>query len=221
MMPATGGKTLMPDSPALAESAAGAADQRSAADPDADEATSDETATEEAATEADQPGSRPRRLRIARVVAFGGLPAMALLLAVGAGVLKWQDATVRDSDTARVASVQAAKDSTVVMLSYQPDTVEKDLVAARDKLTGAFRDSYSSLTNDVVIPGAKQRHISAVASVPAAASVSASANDAVVLVFVNQTAIVGNDAPTSTASTVRVTLAKVDGRWLVSQFDPI
>jgi Mce-associated membrane protein len=160
-------------------------------------------------------------LRIARVVAFGVLSTMALLLAVGAGVLKWQDATVRDSDTARVASVQAAKDSTVVMLSYQPDTVEKDLVAARDKLTGPFRDSYSSLTNDVVIPGAKQRHISAVASVPAAASVSASANDAVVLVFVNQTAIVGTDAPTSTASTVRVTLAKVDGRWLVSQFDPI
>ena len=48
-----------------------------------------------------------------------------------------------------------------------------ELHAARDLLTGDFRDSYTSLTNDVVIPGAKQKQISAVATVPAAASVSA------------------------------------------------
>jgi Mce-associated membrane protein len=220
-MSASAAKALMHDSPTLAESASGATDQRSAADPDADETTSDERATEEAATDADQPGPRRRRFSAGRVIAFGVLPATALLLSFGAGVLKWQDATARGSDTARVASVQAAKDSTVAMLSYQPDTVDQDLVAAREKLTGPFRDSYSSLTNDVVIPGAKQKHISAVASVPAAASVSASETHAVVLVFVNQAVIVGADAPTSTASTVRVALNKVDGRWLVSQFDPI
>jgi Mce-associated membrane protein len=31
----------------------------------------------------------------------------------------------------------------------------------------------------------------------------------------------GNAAPTNTASSVRVTLDKIDGRWLISQFDPI
>ena len=40
------------------------------------------------------------------------------------------------------------------------------------------------------------------------------------LVFVNQTVIVGNDAPTVTASSVRVTLDKVGDRWLISKFDP-
>jgi Mce-associated membrane protein len=43
----------------------------------------------------------------------------------------------------------------------------------------------------------------------------------VVLVFVNQTVIVGQDAPTDTASAVRVTLDKVGDRWLISSFDPV
>jgi Mce-associated membrane protein len=60
-----------------------------------------------------------------------------------------------------------------------------------------------------------------VANVAAAASVSADPSRAVVLVFVNQTITVGNDAPTDTASSIRVTLAKVHDRWLISQFEPI
>lgn len=85
--------------------------------------------------------------------------------------------------------------------------MDTDLGAARDRLTGEFKDSYTSLTHDVVIPGSKQKHISAVANVPAAASMSASADHAVVLVFVNQTVTVGNDPPTDTASNVRVTVS--------------
>ena len=106
--------------------------------------------------------------------AFGVLPALALLLALAAGFLKWHGQFGRATDEiARIESMQAAKDSTIALLSYKPDTVEQQLSAARDLLTGDFRDSYTALTNDVVIPGAKQKQISAVASVPATASVSA------------------------------------------------
>jgi hypothetical protein len=56
--------------------------------------------------------------------------------------------------------------------------------------------------------------VSAVATVPAAASVSE--NHAVVLLFVNQTVNMGNIAPTHTASSVRVPLDKIGGRWLIS-----
>jgi hypothetical protein len=59
------------------------------------------------------------------------------------------------------------------------------------------------------------------ATVAAAASVTADPRHAVVLVFVNQTVLVGSDAPADTTSAVRVTLDKTGGRWLVSQFDPI
>jgi Mce-associated membrane protein len=82
-------------------------------------------------------------------------------------------------------SLRAATDGTAALLSYKPDTVDKDLGATRDRSTGEFKDSYTSLTHDVVIPGSKQKHISALANVPAAASMSASADHAVVLVFVN------------------------------------
>jgi len=51
--------------------------------------------------------------------------------------------------------------------------------------------------------------------------VSATENHAVVLIFVNQAMTVGKAVPTSTASSVRVTLHKVDDRWLISQFDPV
>ncbi|MBB5163651.1 hypothetical protein [Mycobacterium sp. AZCC_0083] len=45
-------------------------------------------------------------------------------------------------------------------------------------------------TRDVVVPGAKERQVSAAATVPAAASVSE--NQAVVLLFVNQTVNLDN-----------------------------
>jgi Mce-associated membrane protein len=168
-----------------------------------------------------EPAKQRRQVNWPRTIAFAVLPALALLLALGAGFLKFQDSAVRQSDTARTESVQAAKDSTVALLSYKPDTVEKQLPAARDRLTGDFRDQYTDLINNVVIPGAKQKQISAVASVPASASVSANPGRAVVLVFVNQTVSVGNGVPTDTASSVRITLDKVGDRWLISKFDPV
>jgi Mce-associated membrane protein len=161
------------------------------------------------------------RVRWSGAIVYVVLPALALLLASAAGFLKWQDGSARDAATARTEPVHAATDSTIALLSYKPDTVEKDLDAARGRLTGTFLSTYTSLTHDVVIPGAKQKQISAVATVPAAASTSATGNHAVVLLFVNQTVIIGQDAPTNTASSVRVTLDKVGGRWLISQFDPV
>lgn len=165
--------------------------------------------------------ARKRRIKLSRVLVFGVLPVAAMLIAAGVGFLKWQDAWTRNSGVAGVESVAAAKESTAALLSYQPDSVEKDLGSARDRLTGKFRDSYTDLVHDVVVPGAKKEHISAIATVPAAASVSATPNHAVVLVYVDQTVTVGNDAPTDTASTVRVTMDKIGNRWLISSFDPI
>nr|WP_205875659.1 hypothetical protein [Mycobacterium gordonae] len=164
---------------------------------------------------------RRDRIGWVRVLVCGVVPALALVLASSAGYLKWCDASARESQAAAAGAMRAAIDSTVALLSYQPDTVDKDLGAARDRLTGSFRDSYISLTNDVVIPGAKQKHISAVATVPAAAPIASSQSQAVVLVFVNQSIVVGDDPPTSSASTVKVTLDRVGDRWLISQFDPV
>jgi Mce-associated membrane protein len=194
----------------------------------ADPATKDDTTAESAdAPGGEQPddvGDTERRgagVAWSRIAAYGILPGLAFVLALGAGFLKWTDASIRQSEMARIESVQAATDSTIALLCYKPATVEKDLGSAQDRLTGDFKKSYASITHDVVIPGSKQKQISAVATVPAAASVSATENDAVVLVFVDQTVNIGNDPPTASASSVKVTLHKLAGRWLISGFDPV
>ena len=186
---------------------------------------SDETATA-AADDPEETGadtkrsSAFRRINWSRFAVFGILPILALLLGAGVGYEKWLESSARAAAAARVESIQAAKDSTIAILSYRPDTVDKQLREARNRLTGRFQDSYTQLTNEVVIPGAKQKQISSDAKVPAAGSVSATANHAVALVFVDQTVVVGTGAPTDTASVVKVTLDKINNRWLISAFDP-
>lgn len=155
------------------------------------------------------------------MVAFGVLPATAVLLGAGAGFLRWQNVSERAVDEARTESVAAARDAAVAMLSYRTDTVEQDLMAARDRLTGPFVDSYTNLVKTVVIPGAKEKKISAEATVKAAASVSATPAHAVALLFLDNAVTTGGSAPASTVSGVRVTLDKVGQRWLVSGFDPV
>ena len=156
-----------------------------------------------------------------RWTAFGLLPVAAVLLAVGVGVAKWMTVSHSHTSVARMESLQAAREATVAMLSYRADNVEQDLTAARARLTGPFLAEYTKLINTQVIPGAKEKQISAAAQVAAMASVSAESSHAVALVFVDQTIASAKEASATTASSIRVTLDKVDGHWLVSGFVPV
>src|SRR5947209_14919180 len=188
-------------------------------EPVADESSTDDFAERDGLADEAEAADEARfswgRLLIA------ALPVLALLLALGVGYLKWLDGTARESRAAAEESIRAASGSTIAILSYKPETVDQDLKAASDRLAEPFRQQYTQLVTDVVAPGAKQQHISAVATVPAAASVWATGKQAVVLVFVDQTTTIGTDAPTQSTSSVRVSLNKVDGRWLITQFDPV
>ncbi|GAB3216589.1 hypothetical protein [Mycolicibacterium hippocampi] len=166
-------------------------------------------------------GAGRRRKSVARVLTFGVLPVALLLLATAAGFLKWQVVSTQAELKASNESVRAASAGTVALLTYEPASVDTDLVAARENLTGSFLDAFTTLTDDVVIPGAKQQRIFSTAAVSAAAPISATAHHAVVIVFVNQTTTVADDPPTETASSVKVTLDNVDGRWLISDFAPL
>lgn len=182
--------------------------------PDVADAVADDTEDTAAALP-----SPPSALR--RVLVVGLLSALASALAVAAGYLRWQDVSAQVSQQAAAESVQAATDAAIAMLTYRPDNVDTALAAAADAMTGSFRDEYTHLVADVVAPGAKQQQISTVVRVPAAASVSANSRHAVVLLFVDQATTSGKGPATDTASSVRVSLDKVGGRWLVSQFDPV
>jgi Mce-associated membrane protein len=170
----------------------------------------------------DEPETRRRPIAWSRVLGYGVLPALALVLALAAGYFRWVVGSADELALGRTESVRVASEDAAALLSYKADSADRDLNnAARDRLTGDFKDAYLNLIRQVVIPGAKEKHISAVAKVNAAASVSASANHAVVLLYVDQTVTIGNGAPTDTQPVVRVALDKVNGRWLVSHFDPV
>ena len=207
---------------------ADAADSAEAPPP---ESEAEDTATQEeseAAAEVDEasddePETRKRRpIAWSRVLGYGVLPALALVLALAAGYFRWVVGSADDLALARTESVRVASEDAAALLSYKADSADKDLNdAARDRLTGDFKDAYINLIRQVVIPGAKEKHISAVAKVNAAASVSATGNHAVVLLLVDQTVTIGDGAPTDTQPVVRLALDKVNGRWLVSHFDPV
>lgn len=162
-----------------------------------------------------QAAVRTRRLSL-RV----GLAVVALVLAVACGVFGWQIRSYRASDAARTESVQAARDITVQMLSYEPDTVEQQLNAVRDRLTGNFLGSYTALTEEV-IPAAQAQQIAAVAEVPRIGSVNATPDRVELVLFVNQSVSVGDQAPQKTPSVVRVTMVKDGDRWLMSEYEPV
>ncbi|WP_020099257.1 hypothetical protein [Mycobacterium sp. 360MFTsu5.1] len=155
----------------------------------------------------------------ARVTAYRILPVLALVLAVAAGGL-WYLTSRHGNEADQAAVIKVARDGTVALLSYEPDTVRQQLTDARKLLTTPFLDEYTTLTKSV-IPGAEQRHISAATSVPAAAAVSVEENHAVVLVFVNQIVRVGDQLPTSTPTSARVTLERLGGQWLIAKFEPV
>lgn len=161
------------------------------------------------------------RGRWVRPVAYRVLPLLALILAAGAvyTYVTYLYLPQRD-EAARVESVQAARDGAEKLLTYQPDTVRQQLTDARALTTGAFRNEYTEMTQGVIV-GAEQNHISAVTKSPAAASVSASSDHAEVLVFINQTVVVGDQAPTNTPTSVKVTLDRQGGKWLISGFQTV
>ena len=160
-----------------------------------------------------------RSVNWSRVLVYGLLPTLVLLLAIAAGLLKWKDSSVRTLDLARRESVSAAKESTSAVLTFRYDTIDRDVAATRDKLTGGFLDSYQKRTQEDLIPRAKEQRIVATATVPAAAAERVTPNHAVVLAFVSQSVKAGDAAPSVTGSSARVTLDKVGARWLISGFD--
>lgn len=190
-----------------------------AAEGDAAEVAGSDSDTAEPNAEPAEPDAEVPRAR-SRVSATVVLAAVALVLAVACAVLRWMIVAQDQSDTARDESVQAAKEITAQMLSYETETVDQQLTAARDRMTGEFLGKYSAMINEV-IPAAHAQQIAAVADVLRAGVVSAKPDSAELVLFVNQSVQVGNNMPQKTASVARATMVKVDDRWMMSKYDPV
>ncbi|WP_330256088.1 hypothetical protein OG874_16890 [Nocardia sp. NBC_00565] len=153
---------------------------------------------------------------------FAVAPPILALAALVSLQLLMQRPADRELESARGTVAQTATEAAVAILSYQPETVDQDLVAAQARLTGDFLDTYAKLANTVVGPTAKEKRVTMQATPAGAAVESASRDQATVIVYINQTTTVaGNPAPSQSQNALRVGLMKVDGSWLVNRFDPL
>ncbi|UMB72177.1 hypothetical protein MKK62_07800 [Mycobacterium paraterrae] len=160
-----------------------------------------------------------------------GIPVVPLVLLVAllaaGGLAGWlfftQYRPDQETDHAVEQSVvNAARDGTVALLSYKPDTLDQDFAAAKSHLSGDFLNYYSDFTKQVVTPAAKSKGVSTTAQVVGAAVSDLHPNSAEVLVFVNQaTASKERPDPSMAASSVRVSLSRMNGQWLITKFDPL
>jgi Mce-associated membrane protein len=126
------------------------------------------------------------------------------------------------SDAAAHQAVQAASDGAVAVVSYSYDNLDRDFAKAKSHSTGEFLAYYTKFSQQYVAPAARQGKITATAAVVRAALSELHPDSAVVLVFLNQTTV-GKEKPEPliTASSVSVTLAKVNGSWLIAKLDPL
>jgi Mce-associated membrane protein len=152
---------------------------------------------------------------------------VALLVVASLSLLGWlfyfSYLPDRETDAAaQKAAISAASEGTVAVLSYTPDTLDRDFSSAKSHLTGDFLSYYDQFTQQIVAPAAKQKSVKTTAVVLRAALSDFHPNSAVVLLFVNQTTqSKDRPEPTLSSSSVLVTLTKADGKWLISSFNPV
>jgi Mce-associated membrane protein len=124
-------------------------------------------------------------------------------------------------DAAAQRAIRAASDGAAASLSYSSDSMARDFANAKSHLTGEFLAYYDKFTKDIVTPMVQQKHITQTASVVRAAVSELHPDTAVVLVFLNETTTSKDKRePLTTPSSVRITLTKVNGSWLISKLDP-
>ncbi|MFE6861914.1 twin-arginine translocation pathway signal [Nocardia sp. NPDC057668] len=171
---------------------------------------------------------RNRALRVVALVRRApgitllAVTAIAAVL-VAASLIRWQYLPdSRTDDTGSAAALAAAKDGTIALLSYAPETLDHDFDTAKAHLTGDFLAYYTQFTQQIVTPAAKEKSVKTSATIVRAAVSDLGAEAATVLVFINQTTTSAEKPePALTASSVRVTLARVDDSWRISAFDPV
>ena len=202
-------------------------------EPDAIDKTPEAVDKEPDATDekAKQASTKPKRPVIGRVGGGARRHWIAVTLVVAliaaAGLTAWMFFAVYRPDRAMddataQSAIKAASEGTTALLSYSPESLDKDFATAKSKLTGSFLSYYTQFTEQVVAPAAKEKAVKTQAAVVRAALSEIHPDSAVVLVFINQTTE-SKDRPDASFinSAVRVTLQKVNNGWLISSFDPV
>jgi Mce-associated membrane protein len=181
----------------------------------------DEEAQSEAPEDAGRVSKRRRRLSRWRAI----LLALLLVASTGFGggyfYTVYRTDLQTDNDATRQA-VKAASDGAVALLSYSPETLSSDFANAKSRVTEKYLAYYQQFAERIVGPAAMQGRVTTTASVVKSAASEMHPDSAVVLVFLRQkTASKEKPDPVVTTSAMRVTLAKVNGSWLIEKVEEL
>jgi Mce-associated membrane protein len=154
------------------------------------------------------------------------LTAVAAALSVAlaaADIVLWLNgrhaaAVERSRSQAVSAARQAARD----ILSYDYRSLQADIAKAKSETTGLFAKQYAGSADTLLAQAAQLRAIVQATPASPPAIVSATADEVVVLVFIDQASVkqpAGQKTPATRIdqSRVRMTMTKVGGAWKVSQ----
>jgi Mce-associated membrane protein len=189
-------------------------------EPDARVPVAPDTARADAETAAGtNSGSAAEPGRAARGVRL--LAGLLVVLLGTAAVLGWQVREQRAVERARGEALQVARSTAVVVLSYDHRRLAEDVAEAEELSTGEFLEQYRAATSGLV-DQAEAGQVVVTASVQAASVQDAEADRVEVLLFVDQTTRrQGLEEPRTDQNRVRLTLERVDGRWLLSALDAL
>lgn len=148
---------------------------------------------------------------------------LVAVLAFGAGYFYFvYRPDLQINDAAAHQAITAASDGAVALLSYSPETLDRDFANAKSRLTDDYLPYYQRFADQIVGPSAQRAQVTTTATVVKAAVSELHPNSAVVLVFVKEkTASKEKPEPVVTSSSLRVTLTKVNSSWLIDKFDAV
>jgi Mce-associated membrane protein len=178
---------------------------------------------------------RHRRESPSRLRDGGRFGRSVATFVLAAGIVFWQQTPSSGSGTAppltasaagsllsatNQAAVAAAKSEVHSILSYDYRSISTDIARAKLDTTGVFAHQYAS-TASQLLSEAQQVKAIVQATVGSSGVVSSAPNQVVVLLFVDQASVrqtSGKTTPTTRIdqSRVRVTMSRVNGKWLVS-----
>lgn len=163
-------------------------------------------------------GWSPRLRRTVLVVL-----AVLAIAAMSAAVVAVRADSAAD---ARATSAQDGREFAVnvvpSLLSYDYDTAEAHFADVANQLGGDFRGQFEEVGRTVIVPSALERKVVTSAEVIESSVVNAGADDAELLLFLNQSTT-SADAPETKldGSRVKVRVERVDGTWLITELTPV
>lgn len=192
------------------------ADASSDTSNDAAETVEPKTVDDDDSTSEVHPDGREGRR--ANVIRWAAAAVLAVVL-TGSGYEGWLLFQHHQKEVAAAQALAAAKKYVLTLTSVDTNAIDKNFTDVLDGSTGEFKDMYtksSAQLRQTLIDNKAAAH----GSVIEAAVQSATDNKVDVVLFVDQSVSNGAaPAPQLDRSRVRMTMEKVDGRWLASKVE--